>query len=175
MESQLRQQLEFVNSKYSGRVADINARIEGLKQEISDRLASNAALESSALNKAAADKVRFTRIRNEQNQELDTYYEGKMVELEEMAEQSFGIDEQIFALRDQQRELQSEINHLINQNQIYRLAMYAFGQESATDVDRSMVGIVALLWFGSLSLIAAVCGVMLALAGFYLRRFAKSI
>ena len=76
---------------------------------------------------------------------------------------------------DQQRELQSEINHLINQNQIYRLAMYAFGQESATDVDRSMVGIVALLWFGSLSLIAAVCGVMLALAGFYLRRFAKSI
>ena len=36
-----------------------------------------------------------------------------------------------------------------------------------------MVGIVALLWFGSLALISSVAGVMLALAGFYLRRFAE--
>jgi len=43
--------------------------------------------------------------------------------------------------------------------------------ESATEVSRRMVGIVALLWFGSLSLIASVTGVMLALAGFYLRKF----
>ena len=49
--------------------------------------------------------------------------------------------------------------------------MYWDGKESATEVERSTVGLVALLWFGSLSLIAAVCGVMLALAGFYLRRF----
>jgi len=174
MEAQLKQQLEFVNSKYTGRVADVNERIEGLKQEIVDRLAANSALESNVISKAAADKSRFAQIRNTQNQELNAYYEGKLLELEEIINRSFGIDEQIFALRDEQRVLQSEINHLINQNQIYRLAMYAYGQESATDVDRNMVGIVGLLWFGSLSLIAAVCGVMLALAGFYLRRFAQS-
>jgi hypothetical protein len=33
-----------------------------------------------------------------------------------------------------------------------------------------MIGIVAFIWFGSLALIASVTGVMLALAGFYLRR-----
>ena len=52
--------------------------------------------------------------------------------------------------------------------------MYFTGKESATEVKRQAVGVVALLWFGSLSLIAAVCGVMLALAGFYLRRAVES-
>jgi hypothetical protein len=34
---------------------------------------------------------------------------------------------------------------------------------------------VAILWFGSLALIASVTGVMLALASFYLRRFAEEL
>ncbi len=174
MESQLKQQLEFVNNKYAGRIADVNTRIESLKQEIADRLASNANLESNVVSRAAADKSRFATIRNSQNQEVDKYLETKLVELEQIAERSFGIDEQIFVIKNQQRELQSEINHLINQNQIYRLAMYWDGKESATEVERSTVGLVALLWFGSLSLIASVCGVMLALAGFYLRRFSDT-
>ena len=171
MESQLKQQLGFVNTKYSGRVANVNDRIDGLKDEIENRLQDNANLESSVVSKSAADKARFGSIRNSQNQAVDEYLETKMVELEEISERSFGIDEQIFAIRNGQRTLQSEINHLINQNQIYRLAMYWDGKESASEVERSTIGAVALLWFGSLSLIAAVCGVMLALAGFYLRRF----
>jgi hypothetical protein len=171
MEAQLKAQLAFVNTKYSGRVDDVNERIEGLKQEIQNRLESNANLESSVVSKAAADKSRFAVIRNNQAKDLDVYLEQKTVELEEITERSFGIDEQIFMIRNKQRTLQSQINHLINQNQIYRLAMYWDGKESATDVERSTVGAVALLWFGSLSLIASVCGVMLALAGFYLRRF----
>ncbi|MGI9326392.1 MAG: hypothetical protein ACR2PZ_14315 [Pseudomonadales bacterium] len=171
MESQLKSQLAFVNNKYEGRVNDVNARIESIKTEIDTRLKDTAALESSVVSKSASDKSRFARIRNQRRQEVDDYLGRKNVELEEIADRSFGIDEQIFALQNQQRSLQTEINHLINQNQIYRLAMYAYGKNSATEVERSMVGIVALIWFGSLSLIASVCGVMLALAGFYLRRF----
>jgi len=173
MESQLKQQLEFVNNKYSGRVDDINGRIEGLKQEIENRLASNANLESSVVSKSATDKSRFAAIRNEQNTTLDNYRDDKLTELETIAERSFGIDEQIFAIRNAQRLKQTEINHLINQNQIYRLAMYAWDKESPSEVTRGEAGIVALLWFGSLSLIASLCGVMLALAGYYLRRFAE--
>ncbi|MFT6287368.1 MAG: hypothetical protein ACJAYC_003186 [Halieaceae bacterium] len=171
MEGQLRQQLEFVNSKYEGRVDDVNDRIAGLKQEVIDRLARNAELESSVVSKAATDKSRFARIRNEQNQGLDDYLSEKQLELEAIANRSFGIDEEVFKLRNRQRVMHSEISHLINQNQIYRLAMYAYGKQSASEVERGMVGVVALIWFGSLALIASVCGVMLALAGFYLRRF----
>ena len=80
----------------------------------------------------------------------------------------------IFLLKNDQRNIQAAINMLINQNQVYRIAMYAYGKESPLDVDRSMVGLVALLWFGSLALIASVTGVMLALAGFYLKRLILS-
>ncbi len=175
MESELKQQLNFVNTKYEGRIADVNGRIETLKGEIESRLAANANLRSSVVSKSASDKARFARIRGDQTEDLAVYENRKLDELEEIADRSFGVDEQIFALRNEQRGSQSEINHLINQNQIYRLAMYAFGEESATDVDRSEVGIVALIWFGSLSLIASICGVMLALAGFYLRRFSDPL
>ncbi len=171
MEAQLKEQLAFVNTKYEGRVNDINARIAGQKQEIVNRLNNNARLRRSVVAKAATDKVRFANIRKERDEELGSYVQVKQIELEKIADRSFGIDEQIFLLRNEQRVLQTEINHLINQNQIYRLAMYAYGEQSAADVERSSIGLVALLWFGSLAFIASVCGVMLALAGFYLRRF----
>ena len=171
MADQLQEQLAFVNAKYQGRIAEVNGRIEALKQEIENRLQANADLESNLVSRSAADKARFARIRAAQNEEVDGYYERKLAELDDIADRSFGIDEQVFLLRNKQRTLQTEINHLINQNQIYRLAMYVDGKESATEVERSTVGLVALLWFGSLSLIAAVCGVILAVAGFYLRRF----
>ena len=174
MEAQLKQQMDFVNSKYTRRIDEIDTRVAELKTEIETRLAANAALETSVVSKASSDKARFARIRAEQITELKAYEDGKRAELEIIAERAFTIDEEIFTLRNGQRSLQSEINHLINQNQIYRLAMYFTGKESATDVERRSVGVVALLWFGSLSLIAAVCGVMLALAGFYLRRAVES-
>lgn len=174
MEAQLKQQMDFVNSKYTRRIDEIDTRVAELKTEIETRLAANAELETSVVSKASSDKARFARIRAEQITELKAYEEGKRAELEIIAERAFTIDEEIFTLRNGQRSLQSEINHLINQNQIYRLAMYFTGKESATDVERRSVGVVALLWFGSLSLIAAVCGVMLALAGFYLRRAVES-
>jgi hypothetical protein len=173
MESQLKQQLEFVNTKYARRVDDVTARIEGLKTEIASRLERNAQLKSSVVSKSATDKIRFSRIRSEQSQELDQYLSTKIVELEQISDRSFGIDEQNFQLQNQQRVLQTEIGHLIDQNQIYRLAMYAFGKESSSEVERGMIGIVAFIWFGSLSLISSVCGVMLALAGFYLRRYGE--
>ena len=174
MESQLKQQLEFINNKYSGRIADANERIDSLKLEIEQRLQNNSTLESNALSRAAQDKARFASIRNSQNEEVDEYLTNKMVELDQIADRSFGIDENIFEIRNNQRTLQSEINHLINQNQIYRLAMYFDNKDSAAEVERGTVGLLALLWFGSLSLIASVCGVMLALAGFYLQRFIQT-
>ena len=93
----------------------------------------------------------------------------KSSELETITSNVQGLNNKIYRLQNQRRKYQTQIGHLINQNQVYRLAMYAYGVSSAKDVDRGMVGIVAFLWFGSLSLITAVTGVMLALAGFYLR------
>jgi len=171
MQEQLKQQLDFVNDKYNRRLTELNDRIAGLETGLEEKIATNKQKETNLNKNASNQRSRYAKNKNAKLADIKSYEDQKLSELEVIAEQSFGIDEEIFKLENQQGKFQNEINHLINQNQVYRLAMYGYGLESATDVTRRMVGVVAMLWFGSLSLIASVTGVMLALAGFYLRKF----
>ncbi|MCL2915953.1 hypothetical protein L2725_19605 [Shewanella corallii] len=175
MENQLRQQIEFVNSKYDRRIKDINERIDEKKAEIQSRYNQNARLRNSIVAKARTEQNQFIGMREDNLAELAEYEATKRNELERISQQVFGFEEQIFKLRNEQRLLNTQINHLINQNQVYRIAMYVTGKDNAAEVGRSTVGIVALVWFGSLALIAAVTGVMLALASFYLKREARNL
>jgi len=174
MEEQFKAQVAFMNDKYQGRIADINQRIDSKKQDIIDKDEANINLETSVLANLDKSKARFLTIKRDAEAELNAYFEVKSAELAEILRQVQEIEDKVFVLRNDQRNIQSDINMLINQNQVYRIAMYAYGKESPLEVERSMVGTVALLWFGSLALIAAVTGVMLALAGFYLRRWLMS-
>ena len=175
MQDQLRQQIDFVNSKYQRRVDEINERIDDAKQEIITRTQENETLLNNIYSRDARDKRAFINVREESLTQVQAYEDAQLIKLDEMAQLSFGIDEKIFELNNINRVKLSEINQLINQNQVYRLAMYAYNVAYGNAVTKQMLGTVALLWFGSLSLIAAVCGVMLALAGFYLRRFDGSM
>ena len=170
MEDQMKQQIEFTNNKYEGRIADINERIESKKQETLNREAANVKLQNDVVASAENSRSRYMGIKLSQEKELSGYVEGKQQQLDVINGKVVEIEDKVFLLRNDQRNIQSEINRLINQNQVYRLAMYAYGKDSPTEVSRKMVGVIALLWFGSLALIASVTGVMLCLAGFYLKR-----
>lgn len=170
MEDQFKAQMAFMNDKYQGRIDDINARIEAKKQEIIDKEQANISLESTLLSNADKSRARYLTIKRDAEGELDAYRQEKESELAIIGRQVEEIEDKIFMLRNDQRNIRANINMLISQNQVYRIAMYAYGKESPIDVERRMVGVVALLWFGSLALIASVTGVMLALAGFYLKR-----
>ncbi|MEM9620925.1 MAG: hypothetical protein AAF993_04700 [Pseudomonadota bacterium] len=175
MEAELKAQLDFVNSKYSGRVEGTNQRLAALKQDLANRHDEVAQMEQRIQQDAANQRVQLARLRDANAAKLDSYLQDKLVEHDAFMQRAFGIDEEALQIGSQQADLQAEINQLINQNQVYRLAMYAFGRASAEQVGRSEVALVGFIWFGSLSLIAAVCGVMLALAGFYLRRFVEEV
>lgn len=170
MEDQFKAQMAFMNDKYQGRIDDINARIEAKKQEIIDKEQANISLESTLLSNADKSRARYLTIKRDAEGELGAYRQEKESELAIIGRQVEEIEDKIFMLRNDQRNIRANINMLISQNQVYRIAMYAYGKESPIDVERRMVGLVALLWFGSLALIASVTGVMLALAGFYLKR-----
>jgi len=131
---------------------------------------ANADLRSRLTSGASGSRTKFMRIKVAKEKDLAEYEAEQLEILSRVDEERADLDEQIFRLRNDQRKLQTEINGLINENQIYRMAMYAYGKTSASEVDRKMVGVVAALWFGSLALIASVTGVMLSLAGFYLKR-----
>jgi hypothetical protein len=175
MENQLRQQIAFVNSKYERRIGDVNDRLDSKKQEIVDRYAENDAIEKEVVSKAKNERSRYYSANSRGKNSVEQYLEAKQVELEVITATVFKFDQQIFELENQQRILNNESNQLINQNQVYRLAMYIYGKSSVDGVDKRMLGVVAILWFGSLALIASVTGVMLALASFYLRRFAEQL
>jgi len=175
MENQLRQQIAFVNSKYERRIGDVNDRLDSKKQEIVDRYAENDAIEKEVVSKAKNERSRYYSANSRGKNSVEQYLEAKQVELEVITAAVFKFDQQIFELENQQRILNNESNQLINQNQVYRLAMYIYGKSSVDGVDKRMLGVVAILWFGSLALIASVTGVMLALASFYLRRFAEQL
>ena len=170
MEEQLKQQIAFANNKYEGRITEINQRIEDKKQAIINQEQANTKLQSDIISNADRNKSRYMAVKLQREKDLGVYQEEKQQQLDIINAQVVEIEDKVFMLRNDQRNIQAEINRLINQNQVYRMAMYAYGTESQADVDRHMVATVALIWFGSLALIASVTGVMLSLAGFYLKR-----
>lgn len=175
MENQLRQQIEFVNSKYDRRINDVNDRIDAKKQTIIERFAENKKVEGDVTAKANSERGRYYSATNREKTGIEEYLRTKKSELEIITATVFEFDQEIFILQNQQRILKNENHQLINQNQVYRLAMYIYGKNSVDEVNKRMLGVVAFLWFGSLALIASVTGVMLAVASFYLRRVAEEL
>ena len=169
IEAELKQQIELLNQKYVGRLADVNQRIDHLRQEIVDQDRNQEELKQTIIARDESERARLLEIKATEEQQLTQYEDNKSSELETISSNVYSLNKKIYRLKNERRKYRTEISHLINQNQVYRLAMYAYGASSASEVDRGMVGVVAFIWFGSLSLITAVTGVMLALAGFYLK------
>ena len=170
MEAQLKEQLAFTAAKYQGRINDINGLIENQQTLLLER---DDDVQNTLINaeKAAQSRInRFFAMKKSNEKKLDAHAEEQQAELDVISESVYTLEEEVLALRNAKRRAATNINHLFNQNQIYRLAMYAYGTDRPSDVNRGMIGIVAFVWFGSLALIASVTSVMLALAGFYLRR-----
>lgn len=170
MEGQLKGQLAFTAAKYQGRIDDMNKLIEDQQALLMERDADVQSTLVGAEQAAQSSINRFFAVKKSNEQVLEAYSEERQAELDVIMQSVYVLEDKVLALRNAKRKAATKINHLINQNQIYRLAMYAYGTDRPSDVDRGMIGIVAFIWFGSLALIASVTGVMLALAGFYLRR-----
>ena len=170
MEGQLKGQLAFTAAKYQGRIDDMNKLIEDQQALLMERDADVQSTLVGAEQAAQSSINRFFAVKKSNEQVLEAYSEERQAELDVIIQSVYVLEDKVLALRNAKRKAATKINHLINQNQIYRLAMYAYGTDRPSDVDRGMIGIVAFIWFGSLALIASVTGVMLALAGFYLRR-----
>lgn len=79
------------------------------------------------------------------------------------------LDAQILTLDNKRVDLRNIINVKVGDNQIYRMAQWFYGKESAADIDRSEVVTIASIWFGSLAFLIAFTGILLALASFVIR------
>ena len=77
-----------------------------------------------------------------------------------------GINKDLDSLDEERTKLRSAINLKAEDTQVYRIAMWWTGNESAADVNKKDVSLTAFIWFGSLSAIAAFTGIILAIASY---------
>lgn len=169
-EKMLQTQLKTMGLTYQKRIDTIRHRINFLSNRLKERSEEDEALRAkyrkqyqSFTNEATQTKDSIIqRALKEKKNQLETY--------DVIQRKVKKMDEDIYDLQQQKLEIDHKINTLITQNQIYRVASYINGNESARDVPKSLVGLVALIWFTSLAFICSVTGVFLAIAGIYLQR-----
>ena len=151
MEGQLKGQLAFTAAKYQGRIDDMTKLIEDQQALLMERDADVQSTLVGAEQAAQSSINRFFAVKKSNEQVLEAYSEERQAELDVIMQSVYVLEDKVLALRNAKRKAATKINHLINQNQIYRLAMYAYGTDRPSDVDRGMIGIVAFIWFGSLA------------------------
>ncbi len=79
------------------------------------------------------------------------------------------LDSNLVLLGTERAELRDVINRKVGDNQVFRMAQWWFDKESAADLGRNDVMIVAALWFGSLAMMVAFAGPMLAFGSYVIR------
>ncbi len=169
-EKQLQEHLKVIGKNYQKRVDAIRNRIDYLNTQLKSQEKSNDYLRgkyrddlesytSTALNNK---KMIIERATGEKNKLYNRYNEiQKKVKV---------LDEEIDALKQKQTAVGHEMNKMVNQNQVYRVAAYISNKEDAMEVPHSLVGMVALIWFASLAFISSITGVFLAIAGMYIQK-----
>lgn len=154
---------KMIRSQYDVDIAEKDKEIKRLSGEINKSIGSKELeIESNVL--------RY----QEQLRDLDSEFQGQLETIKEKRSDNLTrlknnevlvdeIDQDLSSLRSRKIELVKEINQKVGTNQIYRIATWWANKESAAEVEKELVAAVALVWFGSLSLLVAVMGVFLAL------------
>jgi hypothetical protein len=111
-------------------------------------------------NEIAAVEKDFKAQISELKQRRDADY----VTLKSLAERQKELTSEISKLNESQVLIRDEINQKVGNSQIYRMAQWWWDKDSAADVSRKDVALIATIWFGSLAMLIAVTGVALAFA-----------
>jgi hypothetical protein len=148
---QLKKQLRQINRKIS--------KIIGRKQNDTDKLLQQHRQEIKIINS------RF----KEQESGNDKEREEKLKILQNNQTIAARIEKELLTLSEKRTQLRDDINVKVGDNQVYRIAQWWSGKESADDLDRHEVMLIATIWFGSLALLIAVTGILLALASYVIR------
>lgn len=169
-EAQLQEQLSTLGKTYQRRVDAIHARIDYLNKQLKKQGSSNDYLKTKYRKELenftlSASQNKSTYIKRAINEKNGLYNRHKTIKVK-----LNDFDAQIYELKNEQTNIHYEMNRLVNQNQVYRVASYISSKENAMDVPYDLVGLVALIWFASLAFISAFTGVFLAVAGIYIQQ-----
>ena len=158
--------LRRIKSHYDNDLDNIDAKIRKKRSQIAEVVAINQKDVDSAVSLIESEIARtidkFTMQEEVNLKERDTkikqYHEYELI--------LSNVNKAIEGLEVKRTDVRREINSRVESTQIYRIAMWWSGNESAADVKKDTVALVAFVWFGSLSAIVAFTGIILALASY---------
>ena len=104
---------------------------------------------------------RIDLLKNEREESLRL----RQIRIKEIPE----LESQEILIKKELLDLETVINQASRENNIYRITSRFYNKESAADIKVEELKVITSIWFGSIALIAALVGSIIALAGFVLQ------
>jgi len=163
------QDIETVKDRYQKRVDKLNNKIQSLSLTMSKSLGSREKDIEKVIKNHMLELTRIEKKFAEQQSDNETLREKELAKLSQNDKLISKLDQVIFDKKNKRVELRNLVNIKVGDNQVYRMAQWWFNKESAADLDRKDVMTIAGLWFGSLAMLIAVTGILLAFASYVIR------
>jgi hypothetical protein len=163
------QDIEAVKDRYQAREDTLNQKIQALSLKLSKSLGAREKDIESVIQTHMKELARVEKKFQEQQGENEQIREKEFKQLSENDAIIKELDQTIFDKSKQRVELRNLVNLKVGDNQVYRMAQWWYNKESAADLGRKDVMTIATLWFGSLALLIAVTGILLAFASYVIR------
>jgi len=169
-EAQLQEHLTLVGNGYQKRIDAIRTRIDYLNTQLKGKQVSYEFLRKKYRKDLESFTAMAVKNKNDTISKAARTKQSLYTDYSLIQDQIKVFDIEVYDLKKEQTAIYYDINKLVNQNQVYRVASYISNEENAMDVPMSLVGLVALIWFASLAFISSVTGVFLAISGLYIQK-----
>ena len=167
-------QISLLNDQYKMILDDMDNNISEKKTELTGikRIINKT---QTGLSKGLSSRIRSERTHtNKKLMNLDQKHDAIVVSFTSVKDKVQAIIDQNVAIKLMITQDKFALDELILSNQVYRMAAYIDDVERATDIQKSTVGMVASVWFGSLAFICAITGISMAFASLHLRLLARN-
>lgn len=152
------------SASYDTKISDLREKIAKNNQDISRSLSSKEKDNEVLISGISQEINRLENAFLKQVETLKAQRDNDYDRLENFSQKKQELDERMTSLNEQRVTLREEINLKVADSQIYRMAQWWWDKENAADVSKENVATVALIWFGSLALLIAITGIVLAFA-----------
>jgi len=161
--------IESVKDRYQKREDKLNKEIQSLSLTLSKSLGSREKDIESVIKTHMKELTRIEKKFQDQQSENERIREDEFSKLAKNETLISNLDTLIFDKKNLRVELRNLVNVKVGDNQVYRMAQWWYSKESAADLDRKDVMTIASLWFGSLAMLIAITGILLAFASYVIR------
>lgn len=166
---QLNQSHERIEAKYAKQIQAIDTEIKALEKEINKNLGFKQKGIEPDLKIIEQSLSEYSQSANAQRRDNEAQKSKELAELASREPEIEKLKLELFEITSAIGAVKHSFNLKVQDNQIYRIAKWAYNKEKAEDVEEEQVAFIAAVWFGSLAFLVAFTGVILAIASFALK------